>query len=257
MTAHRPALLDSSLVARSAARRFVGVLSEIGGVVMVSTADTEAELPRAIGNILDSRDSAIPFDKRHARELAGFRTWRGEYVAAGLWRHEPPPHGREAIHEKALRLEIGALWERYRTDPDDLRLARDAIRFGVDAVLTTNMNLVDAPDWTRIMWELTRHPPALCQKDGIVDWMLDAPGISDDPEAMTRCMLSALPPAGPVGARVRGWARYLCAPFPKMGAALEDFLRQIPAKALRTLHESALAERAAPVSQRAMSTPRP
>ena len=256
---HRTALLDSSLVARSAARRFLGVLAELGGVVMVSTADTEAELPRAIGNVLESRTSDIPLNERHAREMAELQAWRREYLKAGLWQHEPPPPpGRQVLHEEALRVEIGTLWERYRTDPDDLHLARDAVRFGVDAVLTTNMSLVGAPDWTKIMLRVTpQHPPELCQEEMIIDWTLGVPEISGDPETMTRYMLSALPFTGPVEARVKGWARYLRAPFPKMGAAMDGFLRQIPDQALRALHELALAEHPAPVSQRAMSTPRP
>ena len=254
----RQALLDSSLIARSSARRFVGLLAEIGGVAMISTSEVAEELPRAVRNTLESRASDAPLDQRLAETMREIAIWQEEYGTGALWSHIPTPRMPKSPRQAARVIAIGELWDRFVTDPDDLHLARSVVRHKLDALITTNLTLVGSGDWSSMMRDLIPdRPPVLCQKEKIIDWMLDQDQISRDPEVMTEYLLSALPPSDTIGARIRGWIKYLRRPFPEMAPLTEDYLSRIAPKELQRLHDHALADHSTPITRRVMQYPRP
>lgn len=225
---------------------------------MVSTPEIEEELPRAVRNILESRHSDMPLDQRQADTLSEVKTWCAEYEEVGLWEYIPAPTLPEPSEQEDIVMAIGELWGRYVTDPDDLHLARAVVRYRLDALITTNLTLVGADDWSEMMHNLAPdRPPTLCQKEKIIDWTLGQDQISLDPEEMTKCLLSTLPPSDKLKDRVNGWIRYLRAPFPKMARLTEDYLQRITPESLRQLHEQALADHLTPTTQRVMQYPNP
>ena len=102
---------------------------------------------------------------------------------------------------------------------------------------------------------LPDRPPVLCQREKIIDWMLDEDKISRDPEVMTSYLLSAMPPSDSVRDRIRGWVRYLQSAFPEMARLTEDYLKRTSADELQRLHENALGDHSNPTTQRVMQSP--
>ena len=200
----------------------------------------------------------MPLDERLTEALKEIAIWRDEYGKEALWKHIPTPSTPESPRQAALVIAIGELWDRFVTDPDDLHLARGVVRHGLDALITTNLTLVNPDDWASMMHDLVPdNPPALCQKEQIIDWTLDQDNISRDPEVMTEYLLSALPPSDAVEIRIRGWVRYLRGPFPEMARLTEDYLSRITPEALGRLHDRALTDHSTLVTRRVMQHPEP
>ena len=68
----RTALIDSSLLARKSARRFVGLLAELNDVALVSTSETEEEMPRAVRNVMQAHASSKPLAERVDEALSEY-----------------------------------------------------------------------------------------------------------------------------------------------------------------------------------------
>ena len=250
----RTALVDSSLMARRSARRFVGLLAELNEVVLVSTDETEEEMPRALRNVLRSRISSRPLSERTEDALKEFRQWQQTYAGAGLWEHRKTP---EILTDHRI-LALGRMWGQAPTDPDDLHLAQGVVLHNLDALLSANLTMVRSSDWNRMMNTLApERKPALCQNDVIIDWIINQKGASKSAELMIHSMLSILPEGYAAEARVRGWMSSLEGSFPEMAEAANDYLRTTTGPSLRRLHSQALEAFEAPVTRKTMSPPTP
>lgn len=250
----RRALVDSSLMARRSARRFVGLLAEIHSVVMVSTDDTEEEMPRAVRNILRSRTSNRPLSQRADEALQEFQQWREAYAQAGLWQHCRTP---DILTDHRV-LALGRMWAKAPTDPDDLHLAQGVIFHDLDALLSANLTMVQPLDWDRMMQTLApARNPKLCQNEGIIDWLANQKDASRNAELMIRSMLSILPEGYAAESRARGWAAALQDTFPHMVAAAKNYFQNTTGPELRRVHRQALEAFQAPVTRQTMETPTP
>ena len=250
----RTALVDSSLLARSAARRFVGLLAEINEVVLVSTDETEEELPRALRNVLRSQMSGQTLSERTDESLKELYQWRQAYAEAGLWRHVRTPDTLTDYRIFAL----GRMWGQVRTDPDDLHLAQGVILHDLDALFTVNLTIVQPSDWKRMMNTLApERKSALCQNDAIIDWIINQKEASNNAELMLQSMLSVLPEGYAAEARVRGWVSSLENSFPCMVEAANTYLRTTTGPSLRQLHSQALEAYKAPITRQTMNAPEP
>ena len=248
----RRALVDSSLLARRAARRFVGLLSEVNYVVLVSTDETDEEMHRAISNVLRSRISNQTLSERTKEALEEFYQWRQAYEEDGLWRHSRTPDPLDDYRIFAL----GRMWEQARTDPDDLHLAQGVIIHDLDALLTANLTMVETSDWNRMMTTLApERRPALCQNDEIIDWIVNQEEACENAELMVQSMLSVLPEGFAAEPRLRGWISSLENTFPRMAEAANTYLRATTGSSLRWLHSQALEAFKAPITQQTMNAP--
>ncbi|WP_446831918.1 hypothetical protein [Candidatus Foliamicus sp.] len=248
----RQALVDSSLLARRAARRFIGLLAELHEVVLVSTDEVDEEMPRAIRNALRMRISNQSFSERTEEALDEYFQWRQAYQEDDLWLHRQTPDPPTDYRVFAL----ARMWEQARTDPDDLHLAQGVIIHDLDALFTANLTMVEPSDWDRIMKSLApERRPAMCRNDEIIDWIVNHEAACENAELMVRSMLSVLPEGYSAEPRLRGWLTSLKNTFPRMTDAANEYLRPTTGSSLRWLHSESLEAFKAPITRQTMNAP--
>lgn len=116
----RRALVDTSLMARASTRRFLGLLAEAKGVMLVSTQETQEELPRALHRVVASRNARHNFDMKLREEQQSLRLWQKRYMESGLYQQLDLSHTPLSDTDFAF---LSERWEATRSDPDDFHLA--------------------------------------------------------------------------------------------------------------------------------------
>ena len=249
----RKALVDSSLLARRAARRFIGLLAELYDVVLVSTDEVDEEMPRAIRNALRMRISSQTLSERTEEVLEEFYRWRQAYEEDDLWLHRQTP---DPLSDHRI-LALARMWEQVRTDPDDLHLAQGVIIHDLDALFTANLTMVRLSDWDRMMTVLApQRRPEICRNDEIIDWIINQEEACANAELMVQSMLSVLPIGFAAEPRLRGWVLSLKSTFPRMTDAANEYLRTTTGSSLRLLHSESLEAFNAPTTKQTMNAPR-
>lgn len=248
----RQALVDSSLLARRAARRFIGLLAELYDVVLISTDEVDEEMPRAMRNVIRTRISSQTLSERTGEALEEFYQWRQTYEKDDLWLHRQTPDPPDDYRFFAL----ARMWEQVRTDPDDLHLAQGVIIHDLDALFTANLTMVTPSDWNRIMMALApERRPAMCRNDEIIDWIVNQEDVCENAELMVQSILSVLPEGFSAEPRLRGWVTSLKNTFPRMNKAVNEYLRTTTGNSLRWLHSESLEAFKAPITQQTMKAP--
>lgn len=247
----RRALVDTSLMARASTRRFLGLLAEAKGVMLVSTQETQEELPRALHRVVASRNARHNFDMKLREEQQSLRLWQKRYMESGLYQQLDLSHTPLSDTDFAF---LSERWEATRSDPDDFHLAYDALAHKIDAVFTSNFRMTDLDEWQQMMIAISPdNAPVLCRSDEVLDWVFDQRGVSERPEIVLNVMLSAFLDGHATKDRALGWAHALAHSFPTMKKSLLEHVERMSEHEFYMLHQKALGLYEIPITRQAMS----
>ena len=137
------------------------------------------------------------------------------------------------------------------TDPKDEHLVVAAAVYGLDAVFTANMAMVESDDWPPIFDDLDAGSPMLCRREDIVDWALGIENTKDKPEALVSLMLSALTSVPDLKSPLERWLNNIQAAFPEHSAKGVTHLKSVTEERLQAVHAE-VSGAAAPRTTRAV-----
>ena len=234
----RRAIVDASLLGSLANRHFVGLVAEKGNVVMCGTSVSRVEDHVAVRKIALSRLPEDQIAERVARDLARLEGWRDGYRQAGLW--EDLPDGQmssgRAPETRAIMARRWASRPTRPTDPKDEHLVVAAAVYGLDAVFTANMAMVESVDWQPIFDDLDAGSPILCRRESLVDWALGIENSKDKAAALVSLMLSALTSVPDLKTPLQRWLNNIQAAFPEHSASGLTYLESQAEERLQAVH---------------------
>ena len=222
-------------------RHFIGLLAEKGNVVMCGTSVSRLEDHVAIRKIALDRLSGDEVEERVVRDVARLEAWRQEYRQAGLW-EDLPDAQMFSGRAREIRVTVANRWAARPTrptDPKDEHLVVAAAVYGLDAVFTANMAMVEGGDWPSVFDDLGAGPPILCRRQDLVDWALGIQNSKDKPEALVSLMLSALTAVPDLKSPLKQWLENIQAAFPEHSEKVLGHLGPVTEEQLQAVHAEA------------------
>ncbi len=250
----REAVIDAGLIAPYSTRVFIGHLAEAGEFRMVGTEETRLEEIVASRQIL-ARSRHVSASTRLEQALTDIERWKAHYRDAGLWRDCSTDDYLPTLATEENDEILETLWREYRTDPEDIHLAKTSVMCGLDALHSSNMNMIRDEDWSRIMAALRLpSPPVLCRREAIPSWSLGPSFDASPAETVINLALATMRPSDRLGAALSAWAARVQGAFPNLSRTIRSRLSDVAEASLRERCESLTAASANPITRSFLSS---